>query len=160
VIAIAPTRAEQLRALRFLSDRLGLTRGAPITPQLAADLERVRATDGSALALRAVLCIASPCAGDVQRAAAAGLLDLLCPGWRAHHPELVGAVARRNAPVVQAWRAAVLDRDGHTCTRCGATENLHAHHVVRWADEPLLRVSLENGITLCESCHVEEHHGQ
>lgn len=55
------------------------------------------------------------------------------------------------------WRAAVLERDGYTCVKCGATERLQADHIVplsvlvqRGAE--LFDVS--NGQTLCQPCNV------
>lgn len=69
-----------------------------------------------------------------------------------------------------AWRRAVLERDSHTCRRCGwhatpeletvyvATNyrQLEAHHVhpLEWGGPEF---DVENGMTLCESCHDQEH---
>ena len=50
-------------------------------------------------------------------------------------------------------RARVLDRDGHRCTRCGATEGLEVHHVLGAADDG--PTTAENLITLCFVCHRE-----
>lgn len=55
------------------------------------------------------------------------------------------------------WRNDVLARDGYECVRCGSTKGLHAHHIVRWIDAPDLRVVLENGETLSETCHRRSH---
>jgi len=55
------------------------------------------------------------------------------------------------------WRSAVLRADNRNCRRCGATENLHAHHIKPWAKYPDLRYVLDNGVTLCETCHSVEH---
>lgn len=43
---------------------------------------------------------------------------------------------------------------GTTCESCGATSNLHAHHI----DENLDNDSPENIQTLCGSCHATHHH--
>jgi hypothetical protein len=43
---------------------------------------------------------------------------------------------------------------GTTCEVCGATENLHAHHI----DGNLDNDSSENIQTLCGSCHITHHH--
>ena len=53
----------------------------------------------------------------------------------------------------EAWRTKrdqVLERDGHTCRTCGATEELEVHHASyhHLGDEPL-----EDLITLCRVCH-------
>jgi hypothetical protein len=58
-----------------------------------------------------------------------------------------------------AWSRAVKARDGHRCQRagCGATENLHAHHIIPVAMNPDLVDDLDNGVTLCADCHAEAH---
>jgi 5-methylcytosine-specific restriction endonuclease McrA len=60
---------------------------------------------------------------------------------------------RRKASWLRA-RAAALQRDGHTCQRCGATmrtATLHVHHIVPRRDGGV--TTLENLLTLCEQCH-------
>lgn len=52
-------------------------------------------------------------------------------------------------------RAKVLERDGHRCTLCGATDNLEMHHKV-----PLSQGGtnhLNNLQTLCDPCHKIIH---
>ncbi len=56
----------------------------------------------------------------------------------------------------KAWLLDVLTRDGYKCTKCGSTENLHAHHIKNWNDFPSLRYDVSNGLTLCASCHRKE----
>jgi 5-methylcytosine-specific restriction endonuclease McrA len=57
-----------------------------------------------------------------------------------------------------AWRrlrTQTLQRDGHTCTRCGSREDLAVHHVVeRAAGGPDALWNLE---TTCGPCHRAEH---
>ena len=55
------------------------------------------------------------------------------------------------------WTKAVKERDNHTCQYCEATENLEAHHVFPKSRFPALAYDLNNGRTLCQSCHIEEH---
>lgn len=61
------------------------------------------------------------------------------------------------------WRKEVYKRDLYTCQCCGAKSkkglqvSLNAHHIMNWKDNPLLRYSVENGVTLCEKCHLEFH---
>lgn len=55
------------------------------------------------------------------------------------------------------WRNAVYSKDNYTCTQCGETHNLHAHHVLSWAEHETERFSVSNGITLCEVCHGKIH---
>lgn len=50
------------------------------------------------------------------------------------------------------WRARRMRSD--CCEHCGATENLHAHHV----DGKRENNSPENIQTLCGSCHITHHH--
>jgi 5-methylcytosine-specific restriction endonuclease McrA len=64
---------------------------------------------------------------------------------------------RRKWPGIRGWRQRVKERDGFKCQRCGSDHHLHAHHIKRKAEFPDLCLELENGITLCESCHSDEH---
>jgi 5-methylcytosine-specific restriction endonuclease McrA len=59
-----------------------------------------------------------------------------------------------------AWRRKVKQRDNHTCQVCGKT-NLsgleeHAHHKLPVRVFPELRYDVDNGQTLCSSCHPKE----
>lgn len=83
----------------------------------------------------------------------------LAPNWR-------GGVTPENQRLRQSleyreWREAVFRRDAYTCQRCGDNRggNLRGHHIQGWADHPALRFDVENGITLCESCHIAVHRG-
>jgi len=53
------------------------------------------------------------------------------------------------------WRKLIKERDGQ-CKKCGTKENLHAHHIIPWKESVEKRFDLENGITLCKSCHKKE----
>lgn len=55
------------------------------------------------------------------------------------------------------WATCVKYRDGDRCVRCGSTDRLHAHHVKDWAGHPELRFDVDNGITVCYSCHRAIH---
>ena len=61
------------------------------------------------------------------------------------------------------WRNHVFERDNYTCQKCGEHSGnghaveLHPHHIKPFATNPLLRYDLDNGITLCKSCHRKEH---
>ena len=64
---------------------------------------------------------------------------------------------RTYIPGYYQWRKAVLEHDKETCQKCGITKNLVAHHILPWALFPELRFEVENGITLCRSCHKRYH---
>lgn len=64
---------------------------------------------------------------------------------------------KRNSYCYRKWRAEVLERDNNTCQKCGAKNNLHAHHKKSFSKHPTLRFVLENGITLCVDCHRKLH---
>ena len=54
------------------------------------------------------------------------------------------------------WANAVILRD-KACMRCGAAENLQAHHVKPWSKFPELGMEIENGVALCAVCHHFHH---
>ena len=56
-----------------------------------------------------------------------------------------------------AWGLQVKERDKNMCQICYSTDNLHAHHILSKSKHPTLALLLNNGITLCETCHIEEH---
>lgn len=58
---------------------------------------------------------------------------------------------------VLAWKKEVLSVG--KCERCGSTEHLEAHHIIKWADYPMGRFDVKNGECLCHNCHTEEHVG-
>jgi len=58
------------------------------------------------------------------------------------------------------WRKEVHKRDDYTCQICGERAEVKAHHILSWKDYPELRFELENGITLCASCHKKIHKGK
>lgn len=65
--------------------------------------------------------------------------------------------SRRKAD--KTWSAAVRARDNSTCQRCGKVEkSIHTHHVAPRSRRPDLKYQVDNGICLCNSCHMYVHH--
>lgn len=60
------------------------------------------------------------------------------------------------------WRSAVFERDNYTCVSClKRGGRLHADHIKPYCAFPELRFDLENGRTLCVSCHMKsDTHGE
>lgn len=56
------------------------------------------------------------------------------------------------------WAEKVKKRDNMKCVICGRTDHIQAHHVKPSFLYPELMNDINNGVTLCCSCH-QEHHG-
>jgi hypothetical protein len=55
-----------------------------------------------------------------------------------------------------AWSVVVKERD-KKCIHCGSDQDLHAHHIKQYKDHPELRYDVNNGITMCQTCHINYH---
>lgn len=55
------------------------------------------------------------------------------------------------------WRKAVYKRDNYTCQGCGAKNNIQAHHIKPVSEYPELGLDIDNGKTLCITCHGIAH---
>ena len=78
----------------------------------------------------------------------------------AEHPRYSEHARRRNRTgnSYTKWQVAVISRDLATCRHCGVKgTELHAHHVKSWKEHPELRFDVDNGLTLCYSCHWKVH---
>ena len=59
-----------------------------------------------------------------------------------------------NIPARRAqWAIDVRTRDGFVCQICSSVNDLSAHHIVPWKQDESKRFDLDNGVTLCRSCH-------
>lgn len=52
------------------------------------------------------------------------------------------------------WANKIIAMFEHKCVMCLSTENLCAHHIAPKANYPALRNDLNNGIALCQWCHL------
>ena len=59
----------------------------------------------------------------------------------------------------QEWRLSVYTRDEFKCRKCGKKSegDLRAHHVLSFTRYPEARTEIDNGVTLCNRCHIEFH---
>ncbi len=65
----------------------------------------------------------------------------------------------RRYPEYREWRTFIFERDDYTCQICSEKGgNLIAHHLEGYTNNPELRTTLSNGITLCKKCHKNFHH--
>ena len=56
------------------------------------------------------------------------------------------------------WREAVFKRDNFICQMCGKRGGkLQADHILSFTAFPTLRLSIDNGRTLCRKCHYLRH---
>jgi len=68
----------------------------------------------------------------------------------------------RDIKLVNRWRRRIYARDGYVCQMCGYDKGktLRAHHIYSWSNFPELRFELDNGISLCDPCHIWVHSKQ
>jgi len=57
------------------------------------------------------------------------------------------------------WAKDIKKRDKYTCQSCGSREELHAHHIIPRHVDDSLAFDLDNGITLCQTCHYSSEGG-
>ena len=57
------------------------------------------------------------------------------------------------------WRKEIYNRDNYICQKCGDNigHNLNAHHIFAFNKYKNFRMNLNNGITLCNKCHINFH---
>jgi 5-methylcytosine-specific restriction endonuclease McrA len=62
----------------------------------------------------------------------------------------------RSTTEYRSWRKSVFERDNFTCVQCGQRGCfLNADHIKPWAYYPDLRFDVDNGRTLCLTCHYK-----
>lgn len=67
-------------------------------------------------------------------------------------------IDRRLLPEYRNWSKSVLRRDNYTCQICFDKGRMNAHHLNSWKWFDSLRFNLDNGITLCNDCHIDFHY--
>ena len=81
----------------------------------------------------------------------------------ANHPNWKGGITPINSSVRRSeeyknWRRDVFIRDHFTCQKCGHQFiSIVAHHIKSFAEYKELWFDVNNGITLCRSCHMKLH---
>jgi len=80
-----------------------------------------------------------------------------------NHPLWKGGITNENHKIrtsteYKLWVKSCMERDNWTCQKTGVSGGrLQVHHINNFADYPLLRTSIENGITLSYKSHREFH---
>ena len=66
---------------------------------------------------------------------------------------------RKHIPDTRLWVKAVYDRDKYICQCCSYSKggSLNAHHIDSWKEHKDDRFNIDNGVTLCETCHRAYH---
>lgn len=116
-------------------------KGIPHTPELKAKLKITRARQ-----------VMKPRSEEFRRKMSENRKGDKWYTWRGGITPINRAI--RNQVEYKLWREAVFKRDNWTCVFCfvkGGT--LNADHIKPFAYYPELRFALDNGRTLCVSCH-------
>ena len=110
------------------------------------------------MAVDCMVAIMSPTATKYQKAAARVVLNKFFGVVETNNMiNDVAVVYDRNDALVRRWRKAVFKRDDYKCRNCGSNKRIVAHHISYWSNDPINRVNVDNGITLCSKCHAQEH---
>ena len=77
-----------------------------------------------------------------------------------YNPNLTDEERKANRDYIEyaEWRNKVFERDNYTCQRCGQKQgDINAHHLNSFHWDKEHRTDINNGITLCTSCHKLFH---
>jgi len=67
-------------------------------------------------------------------------------------------VLQRKTYLDARFKKGVKARDSNTCKICGETKGtIVAHHLMSYTEYPEFRYDIDNGVTLCEKCHIDFH---
>jgi len=67
---------------------------------------------------------------------------------------IISILMRKNASY-RNWRKAVMERDGYKCVLCGKHDkHLESDHIKPVSERPDLIYEINNGRTLCRTCHL------
>jgi len=64
--------------------------------------------------------------------------------------------AKVSSRTLTAW-AKQVKKETKSCCYCGSRERLQAHHILSKSKHSEFALFLNNGIALCEVCHIQEH---
>lgn len=79
------------------------------------------------------------------------------PNWNPNISE-EERIKKRKFKEYKSWRYEVYKRDSFKCFICNEGEGeLNAHHIFSYNKYKNLRVNVNNGVTLCEFCHMGFH---
>ena len=63
----------------------------------------------------------------------------------------------KNVDGYSEFKRAVMKRDHYMCVVCGSKKELHVHHLNSFSSDKDNRINPENGVCLCEDCHIRFH---
>ena len=83
------------------------------------------------------------------------------PFWKGN--QILNPRTERGLPEYREWRRSVFGRDNYTCQCCGIHTGLgkrvrlEAHHIFDFKNHKDKMFDVDNGITLCDKCHIKFH---